>query len=136
MDFSDFIVLIVDDEQYYRNSVGSAIEYTLGAEVVEVDNGEEALNYLKYRTKPDLILMDINMPTMDGITCLETIRKDRFWKDIRVIPYTQDTSNDTVKKLLELGVKDFIVKGIDLERMITKIKKALLKVKYGEDFEL
>ncbi len=124
MDFSGCSVLIVDDEPYYRDSIRVAIELTLGAEVIEVDNGSEALAYLK-KDKPDLILMDINMPLMDGVTCLERIRKDSGLKDIAVIPYTQESSEEVKKKLYDLGIEDFIVKGIALDRMISKIEKAL-----------
>ncbi|MFC2132096.1 response regulator [Bacteroidota bacterium] len=126
MDFSGCSVLIVDDEPYYRSSIRVAIELTLGAEVIEVDNGSEALDYLK-KEKPDLILMDINMPLMDGVTCLERIRKDPGLKDIAVIPYTQESSEEVKKKLYDLGIEDFIIKGIDLDRMISKIEKALQK---------
>ncbi len=136
MNLSDLTLMIVDDEIYYRNSIKVAIEFTLHCKTIEMDNGDEAYNYLKYNDKPDLILLDIHMPMMDGISFLEKIKKDAFLKQISIIPYTQDTSEETVNRLLELGINDFIVKGIDIDKMLSKIKKALLKIKYGDKFDV
>lgn len=132
MDLSDLTMMIVDDEIYYRNSIKVAVELTLHCKIIEIDNGDEAFNYLKYNDKPDLILLDIHMPMMDGITFLEKIKKDAFLKQIYIIPYTQDTSEETVNRLLQLGIDDYIVKGIDIDKMLNKIKKALLKIKFGD----
>lgn len=135
MEFSDLKVMIIDDESYYRQSVAAAINYTLGAEIIEMDDGNDAFHYLKSSTKPDLILLDVNMPVMDGFQFLEKIRTDREFRDIYVIPYTQNTDEITVKRLFSLGVQDYIVKGIDLERIINKVKKGLIRVKYGDDVD-
>jgi CheY-like chemotaxis protein len=135
MDFSDYLVMIIDDEAYYRQSVAAAVNYTLGAEIIEMDDGNEAYHYLKSKTKPELILLDINMPVMDGFQFLEKIRADREFKEIYVIPYTQNNDEKTVKRLVQLGIQDYIVKGMDLEKIINKIRKGLLRVKFGGDVD-
>ena len=59
MKFEESTVMIVDDEQYYRNSLAAAIKFTLFATVVEVENGQDAIDYLEKNDLPDLILLDL-----------------------------------------------------------------------------
>ena len=112
-------VLIVDDEQYIRQLVSSALggDYT----VVEASNGEEAINITR-QLKPDLILMDILMPKLDGYTACHEIKRDEATGAIPVVMIT-GVGYELNKELAEeLGADGYITKPFDLQELMDKVK--------------
>jgi CheY-like chemotaxis protein len=91
-----------------------------GAEIVHSQNGLELLEQLKDR-QPDLILLDINMPIMDGLTFMNQFKKLNF-KDIPVIAQTAYAMKIEKEKCLKAGCHDYISKPIDAELLLQKIK--------------
>ncbi len=93
-------------------------------EVVKLESGFECLRLLKKKT-PDLILLDVQMPLMNGIKTLEAIRADRETKDIPVVFLTASADTETVVEAGRLGVVDYVVKPFMPQDLLKRVEKAL-----------
>lgn len=93
-------------------------------EVVKLESGFECLRLLKKKT-PDLILLDVQMPLMNGIKTLEAIRADRETKDIPVVFLTASADTETVVEAGRLGVVDYVVKPFMPQELLKRVEKAL-----------
>jgi len=114
-------ILIVDDDKDFQFTVYNILKDE-GYEVIVTNNGTGAFNKIK-RTSPDLVLLDIKLPDMDGMKILERIKKTD--KDLIVIMITgYGHINETVKAM-KLGAFDYITKPFDNRELIIRIKKAL-----------
>ncbi|MBP5705941.1 MAG: response regulator [Spirochaetales bacterium] len=115
-------VLIVDDLAFIKLIIKDTLEKT-GFDVAgEASNGIEAVEQYK-RLKPDIVLMDITMPRMDGIQALQEIM--RFDSAAKVIMCSALGQQKLIIQSIQLGAKDFIVKPFKPERIVGAIKKAL-----------
>jgi DNA-binding response OmpR family regulator len=116
------MILIVDDQK----DVGTALERLLryaGHESVSVTGGAEALAMLHIR-KPSLLVLDVNMPDMDGLTVLRTIKEHQQLKDVPVAMYSADTHHETMIEARRLGAVDFLVKGtIGFDKLVARISE-------------
>jgi PleD family two-component response regulator len=114
------MILIVDDQK----DTGTALERLLryaGHESVSVTGGAEALAMLHIR-KPSLLILDVNMPEMDGLTVLRTIKEHAELKDVRVVMYSADTHYETMVEAKRLGAVDFLLKGtITFDKLVARI---------------
>ncbi len=124
--FADRKVLIVDDEETYRKFMIALIEKNLGAKVVEAKHPKDAFDYLE-KELPDLVLLDMQMPVMDGMTMLKYIRQSPKLKDLPVIPCTALRTKELVAQVAKLKISDFILKTSEANVVLGKIKKALEK---------
>src|SRR3989344_1728070 len=92
-------ILIVEDELAYLELLKSQLTQK-GYSVIEAENGKKGLETAK-KEKPDLILLDIRMPVMDGITMLDLLRKDEYGKSAKVIILTNlEPDNEIVGKVV------------------------------------
>lgn len=113
-------VLIADDHVLYRAGVKTALSTKKDVIVIaEADNGMHLLNMLKM-VQPDVILLDIQMPVMDGIGALPEIKKN--WPHIRVIMLTMMDDHSMITKLMELGANSYLSKTSDSEIIYEAIK--------------
>lgn len=113
-------VMIVDDHVLYRAGVRNALSSKKNIKVIaEADNGAHLLNMLK-GIQPDVILLDIQMPIMDGIATLPEIK--RLYPKIRVIMLTLLDDQSVITKLMELGANSYLVKTSDAEVIYEAIK--------------
>ena len=114
-------ILIVDDDKDFQFTVYNILKDE-GYEVIVTNNGTGAFNKIK-RTSPDLVLLDIKLPDINGMKILERIKKTD--KDLIVIMITgYGHINETVKAM-KLGAFDYITKPFDNRELIIRIKKAL-----------
>lgn len=115
-------ILICDDATFIRMMIKDVLTKN-GYEVVgEASNGKESVE--KYQElKPDLVLMDITMPEMDGIQALKEIVK--IDKEAKVIMCSAMGQQASVVDAIKAGAKDFIVKPFQADRMLETIKKVL-----------
>ena len=115
-------ILICDDTKFMRNVLKVSLEKE-GFDVVgEAENGEIVIE--KYNTlKPDLVVMDITMPIMDGISALSSIMKIN--PNAKVIMCSAMGQDEIVIKAIKAGAKDFIVKPYKTERLVESINKIL-----------
>ena len=113
-------VLITDDHVLYRAGVKTALSAKKDVKVIaEADNGMHLLNMLKM-IQPDVILLDIQMPIMDGIGALPEIKKN--WPHIKVIMLTMMDDHSMITKLMELGANSYLSKTSDSEIIYEAIK--------------
>ena len=111
-------ILSVDDSRTIRLIVGKAFrpyEVTL----LEAANGEEGLA-VAAREKPDLIILDVTMPVMDGVTMLTKLKEDPDLKAIPVIMLTAESGRENVLQIARLGVRDYLVKPFKEDQLIEK----------------
>ncbi len=116
-------ILVVDDEA----DIVSTIQYRLKScefEVITAKNGKEGLDKAA-NEKPDLILLDINMPVMDGHEMLERLRRRPNLRGIPVIMLTAYSDRRDICKAADLDIADYVTKPFDFVELMEKISNAL-----------
>ena len=116
-------VLIVDDEPFNVDVLQQELE-ELEYQVITASNGKEALEKIKSQ-QPDLILLDLMMPVMDGFTVLSEIKADDELRAIPVIIVSAEHDSKSVVKGIKQGADDYITKPIDAEHLKSKLKDHL-----------
>ncbi len=114
-------VLIVDDDADTLFTVGEMIKRT-GSDVSYAKNGLECLSSLK-TIKPDLILLDIMMPLMDGFETIKRIKNDKTWKFIPVFAMTAKAMLEDRDVVIKNGFDDLIPKPVNVKELTTKVEK-------------
>ena len=115
-------ILIVDDDKTNLSAAKNALSGTY--KITAVTSGEQALRFLKNNVC-DLILLDINMPEMDGFEVMERIKSDPEHANIPIIFLTADADPQTESRCLEAGAMDFIAKPFVLNVMLSRISRLL-----------
>ncbi|MFH1798241.1 MAG: response regulator [Candidatus Omnitrophota bacterium] len=117
-------ILLIDDEQDLIDLAVFRLEAS-GYKTCAALNSEEGLNKA-ISEKPDIILLDIMMPGTDGLTTLARLKDNEKTKHIPVIMFTSKTRNNDVSRAAELGAADYVVKPFTPQKLLEKIKKALV----------
>jgi len=124
-DVSDYNVLIVDDSKTDRSIMQKALK-PLGLTITEATNGVEALQLLKSGdTNFDIVLIDIEMPRMDGYTLAGEIRKYSRYKFLPLVAVTSRTSKSDRMRGVEVGMTEYITKPYSLEYLANVVRKNL-----------
>ena len=118
----DHSILIVDDEQEFVELVQYRLA-SLGCEFIAAYNGVQALS-LARQLKPDLILLDILLPDLDGLSVCEILRRQPATKAIPVI-FMSALSGDVTKRTAAMHAQDFFIKPLDLPRLVKRISELL-----------
>jgi len=117
-------ILIVEDEEPMQLVLKDILAFE-GFDVFEAKNGEEGLE-MALRVRPDLILLDILMPQMNGLVMLKKLREDEWGKKAKVIILTNYDEKENVAEALDNKVFDYFVKtDIKITEVIQKIKEKL-----------
>ena len=119
-------ILVVEDDVRNVFALTSVLE-PRGASIVLARNGREALDVLAQSRDPkqepiDLVLMDIMMPEMDGLTAMREIRKDAAWKRLPIIALTAKAMRDDQERCLAAGANDYIAKPLDVEKLLSLVR--------------
>ena len=121
-------IIIVDDNSTFRQSLILLITVENMAEVIgKASNGIEFLEILSYK-KPDLVLMDIDMPEMNGIEATQKALEQ--YPDLKVIVFSMYGNEEYYSKMIELGVKGYILKSCDID----EFEKAIQQVMKGNTY--
>lgn len=121
-------IIIVDDHMIFRQSLTSLINIeNIGKVIGEACDGEEFLNLLKFSV-PDLVLMDIDMPNMNGMEA--THRALKLYPNLKIIAFTMFGDQEYYDKMLELGVKGFLLKSSG----ITEVEDAIDAIMKGKTY--
>jgi DNA-binding NarL/FixJ family response regulator len=113
-------VIIADDHALFRTGVKTTLSMRKDIKMIgEADNGAQLLTLLKV-LQPDVILLDIQMPIMDGIVTLPEIKE--LYPDIRVIMLTMHNDHSMISKLMELGANSYLTKNSDSEVIYEAVK--------------
>ncbi|MDD5749647.1 MAG: response regulator [Patescibacteria group bacterium] len=117
-------ILIVEDDEFLLQMYTTKLELE-GFGVVEATNGREAIKVAK-KEKPDLILLDLNLPEIDGFEVLKQLRQDEETKEVKVIVLTNYSQKEHIDRCLELGASDYLIKAHFVpSEVIKKIKDIL-----------
>ena len=118
-------IMSVDDSRSTRQFIQNAID-VLGFEFLEAADGKEALEALERENgNVDLILLDWNMPVMDGMEMLEKVKADDRFKDIPVTMVTTEIERPKVVQAISKGAKNYVMKPFSQEDLIAKIMESL-----------
>ena len=121
-------ILLADDHKIVRQGISSLLKSLEGFEVIgEVSNGLEAVNFAREK-KPDLIIMDINMPTMDGVDASHEIRK--FDSKIKILILTMMEDEHYIFDALSAGINGYLFKFAGLD----DLSLAVQTISEGENF--
>jgi len=123
-------IMIVDDEQDQIFSVKTGFdqEYANEYEIIPAESGKKCFELLKKNVRPDLILLDIMMPGMDGWEIFDKLKANQSWKDIPIIFLTA-RSDGLAANAGAMIADDYIEKPIDIEELKTRIDNVLKKAK-------
>jgi signal transduction histidine kinase/CheY-like chemotaxis protein/methyl-accepting chemotaxis protein len=122
---SQFAVLVVDDDKDTQYTVGEILQ-NIGCEISYANNGVECLNFLKEHT-PDLILLDIMMPIMDGFETVKKIRANEKTNNLTVYAITAQAMLDDISIIKNSGFDDLITKPVNASTLSFKIQQAIQK---------
>ncbi|CAG35088.1 response regulator [Desulfotalea psychrophila] len=117
-------ILLVDDNEINLYMM-EAILLAAGAEVTLAENGQECLERLE-ESSYDLILMDVQMPVLDGYETTRRIRKDEKYRALPIIAITANALSDDIEKCFEAGMNDHVAKPFKIEELDASIAKCLL----------
>lgn len=116
-------VLIVDDEPFNVDYLEQELEGS-NYQLITAYNGREALDKIQSE-QPDLILLDLNMPVLDGFAVLAQLKADPLLRDIPVIIVSAATDSRSVVRGIKQGAEDYLTKPIDETLLINKLKEYL-----------
>lgn len=116
-------ILTVDDSKTIRLIIRRAF-HAHDCCFTEAANGEEGLAAAA-SFRPDLIILDITMPVMDGVTMLAHLRKDPVLKAMPVIMLTAESGRENVAAIAALGISDYLVKPFKEEQLLEKVAKVI-----------
>jgi DNA-binding response OmpR family regulator len=117
-------ILVIEDEDSLSEVLFNKLTFE-GFDVLVAKDGFEGLR-LASENHPDLIILDIIMPEMDGVSMLQKLRNDDWGKEVPVIMLTNLSDTDKISEVMTLGVDDFLVKANwEITDLVKKIKEKL-----------
>lgn len=127
-------IVIAEDEDIIRKGLAYTIDWVSMGYVIagEAANGEEGLAQIR-SLHPDVVIADIKMPKMDGITMLQEALKEMRFKSLILTSYTEF---EYARKAISLGVTDYILKPVDEEKLAETMKKLHLEIMKSKETEL
>ncbi len=114
-------ILIVEDDVRNIFALSSVLE-PLGGSVAIARNGREALQRLASKPRPDIVLMDIMMPEMDGFEAMQEIRRNPELRELPIIALTAKAMPDDQQRCLASGANDYVTKPIDVDKLVSLIR--------------
>lgn len=126
---SDKNVMVVEDNEKNRKLMRVVLK-AKGYNIIEAATGEEALNLLKNQ-KPDIILMDIQLPGIDGLTLIKQIKASVVTKDIPIIAVTAYAMKGDEQKILDTGCNAYVSKPINTQELPLIVEKYIKKNEQG-----
>jgi CheY-like chemotaxis protein len=125
------ILLVEDNERDVELTLAALEEYNLANEVVVVRDGAEALDYLYQRGKysgrasglPAVVLLDLNLPKVDGLEVLQRMKIDPVLKQVPVVMVTSSRVEQDLVRSYELGVNAYVVKPVDFQKFTESIRQ-------------
>ena len=120
-----FKVLVVDDSKFNRELLGEILKDSY--EVVEATNGKDALSLLSINpTEYSVVLLDINMPVLDGFGVLHQMNQKNWINDVPVVMISSEIDRKTIQRAYELGATDFITRPYDAGMVKQRVKNTIM----------
>ena len=118
------VQILLAEDNVFNQQVATELLEDVGAIVAVANNGAEALELMQQR-QFDCILMDLQMPIMDGLSATRLIRAEPAWKNVKIIAMTANASNDDRRRCREVGMDDFVSKPFQPEVLYDRIASIL-----------
>lgn len=115
------LALVIDDSRTVRILIGNILR-EIGMEVIEAANGVQALEQLEAHPDVELLLVDWNMPEMNGFDFLRTVRGQRAFDRVRILMVTSESQSEQVAKALNAGANEYLMKPFNKEVLIAKLQ--------------
>jgi two-component system, chemotaxis family, chemotaxis protein CheY len=112
--------LVIDDSRVMRIIIGNALR-EMGMEVIEAGNGIEGLEQMRMNPDVDLILVDWNMPEMDGLEFIRAVRARREYDEVRLVMVTTETESEQVMRAFHAGANEYVMKPFTKDVLVAKI---------------
>jgi two-component system chemotaxis response regulator CheY len=112
--------LVIDDSRTVRAIIGKILRDE-GLEVVEAANGREGLDRLREPPGVELVLVDWNMPEMNGLDFIRAVRADRNYDAVRIMMVTTETEQGQVVRALEAGADEYVMKPFTRDVLVAKL---------------
>ena len=112
--------LVIDDSRTVRAIIGKILRDE-GLEVVEAANGREGLEQLRQPPGVELVLVDWNMPEMNGLDFIRAVRADRSFDAVRIMMVTTETEQGQVVRALDAGANEYVMKPFTREILVAKL---------------
>jgi two-component system chemotaxis response regulator CheY len=112
--------LVIDDSRAVRLIVRNILQ-DIGVEVVEAENGADALEQMQRVPNVALVLVDWNMPVMDGLAFVTAVRAQRAYDAVRIMMVTTETESDQVTRALKAGANEYLMKPFTKDVLMAKL---------------
>ena len=112
--------LVIDDSRTIRAIISRTLT-ELGIEVVQAGNGREGLERMRDEPEVALVLVDWNMPEMNGLEFIQAIRAQRIYDDVRIMMVTTETEQEQVIRALEAGANEYMMKPFTRDILVAKL---------------
>lgn len=112
--------LVIDDSRAVRLLVGNILREQ-GYGVVAAGDGREGLQRLEENPEIRLVLVDWNMPVMDGLEFIQAVRKVRAWDEVRLVMVTTETESEQVQRAITAGANEYVMKPFTAEVLVAKL---------------
>jgi two-component system, chemotaxis family, chemotaxis protein CheY len=112
--------LVIDDSRAVRLLIGNILREQ-GYDVVAAGHGQEGLERLQENSEIRLVLVDWNMPVMDGLEFIQAVRKVRTWDEVRLVMVTTETESEQVQRAITAGANEYVMKPFTAEVLIAKL---------------
>lgn len=112
--------LVIDDSRAMRAIIRKTLT-EVGVEVVEAGDGREGLERLRQVSDVELVLVDWNMPVMNGLDFIRAVRSDRSYDPVRIMMVTTETEQEQLVRALEAGANEYLMKPFTKEVLVAKL---------------
>ncbi len=112
--------LVIDDSRTTRIIIGNILR-EIGMDVLEAANGLEALEQMKFETDIDLLMVDWNMPVMNGIDFVRAVRADCVNDSVRILMVTSESEAEQVVRALAAGANEYLMKPFNKDILVAKL---------------
>lgn len=112
--------LVIDDSRAVRLLIGNILREQ-GFDVSDAGDGQQGLDKLRENPEIGLVLVDWNMPVMDGLEFIQAVRRDRSWDSVRIVMVTTETESEQVQRAITAGANEYVMKPFTPEVLVAKL---------------
>lgn len=112
--------LVIDDSRAVRMLIGKILREQ-GFQVCDAGHGQEGLERLQENPEIGLVLVDWNMPVMDGLEFIQAVRRVRTWDSVRIVMVTTETESEQVQRAITAGANEYVMKPFTPEVLVAKL---------------
>lgn len=112
--------LVIDDSRAVRLLIGNILREQ-GFEVVAAGHGQEGLDKLREHPEVRLVLVDWNMPVMDGLEFIQSVRRERGWDGVQIMMVTTESEAEQVQRAMTAGANEYLMKPFTADVLVAKL---------------